>query len=194
MIKIASILLASAVWMQGCASAPWVCTPQTCVSVAKADLPDSVRGSWTAPDGSSLRVIDALLGEADDLEHAAVAPKAATGRVTNPDATFYELHITSFDGSIVVGEQYLGGMLTRRDRSPRRFYRIRAERDRLTLQRLDPQALRDAYQGDDLGLVESDGQTAVIYTDVRAMAAVMADLLARDDAWDEPKMYTKDDA
>jgi len=185
------ILLWASLLLIGCASTPWVCTPQTCVSVAKADLPESIRGSWTAADGSSLKIVNYLVGDIDDLENTTIAPKAASAMISHQNSPTNQLHITSFDGSIVIGEEYLGGMLIRSDRSPRRFYRIKLQQDQLTVEQLNLEALDQTYEANDLKLVEFEGMTAVVYTNVRDVAAVMVQLLTRDDVWDNTQIYAR---
>jgi hypothetical protein len=103
--------------------------------VATEDLPTEVRGRWVSADGRSLKIEDYYLDEPG----GEVAPKAATAAWTSKSGESVRAHITTFDGQVVLGEEYLGGELLRRSQSPRRFYRLRINGDELIvdMMRLD---------------------------------------------------------
>jgi hypothetical protein len=149
------------------------------VSVATADLPESVRGQWLAEDGTVLEVQDFYIGKVG----GEVAPKAATAVWRDASGRRVRAHITSFDGRVVMGEEYLGGETVRRSRSPRRFYRLLAEDDRLDVEALRLDLLVADGAASDVTLVDFEGIQAVAYTDVRAMAATLRGLEMRADAW-----------
>gem|GEM_PF-4207726 len=174
--------------VSGCASSPWVCTPSTCVSVASEDLPDEIRGSWAAGDGTRLVVQDYYLGTVGGN----VAPKAATAVVISNTSTRRDLHITSFDGYVVVGEEYLGAGAGKPTKSPRRFSRILVDSDRIRVSSLDLEMMVQAYEGDDLRLIQYEGEDAVVYQDIQGVAALMVEILGRDEVWGSELVFAKD--
>ena len=186
-LRRASALLLAAGASFGCASPPWACTPETCVSVATEHLPGELRGEWRADDGSLLRIEDYYVGRVG----GEVVPTAATAVWRVPTGESVRAHITSFDGSVAVGEQYLGGETLRRSRSPRRFFRLEVVDGELLVASLRTESLA-AHAGEDLAqVVEFEGRPALAYTDVRAMADVVARLVDRSEAWTGEASYTR---
>lgn len=176
----------------GCASTPWACTPSGCVSVASAPLPEQVRGDWVASDGATLRIVDYYTGNMCDRDSMRVVSNAASAWIRRSDEDVHELHITSFDGIAVVGEEYIGGLGVRADRSPRRFCRLRAGDDWISVETLNLDILAAEYDGDDLQIIDFEGQDAAVYTDIRGLADTMRLLLDRDDAWTNKHVFGKD--
>ncbi len=164
-----------------CASAPWVCTPDTCVSVATQELPEEVAGVWRAPDGSILQMAFFTAGP-----NGPVVRTTATV-VGGPAGDLGLNHVTSFDGRILVAEE----RVSEGRRSARRFHRIWVEDDRLGFASLKLDVLLSAANSEDVKLVKANGGEAVVYTDLRAMAATMVGLLNEPRAWDPETVYAR---
>lgn len=179
-----STLLLTPLVASGCATAPWQCTSDTCVSVATEDLPEGVHGTWRGTDGSLIEVDAIYVG---DLEDRVVFSRAATMHWDPRPPAWGDAHVTSFDGRVAIAEQRLGLA----DEAPRRFHRLRVNGDRLDVAELRPDALMAMPHGDDVRLVRTDFGEAVVYEDVRAMAATIRQLLDDPEVWESDRMYLR---
>ena len=154
------------------------------MTVATAELPDGVRGTWQGMDGTTLEVQAIYVGELEDLE---VFARAATMHWSPRPPVGGDAHVTSFDGRLAVAERRMGAAAG----APRRFLRLRVAGDRLDVAELRLDALLAAAGRDDVQLVATEVGEAVVYEDVRAMAATIQQLPADPEAWGSEDMYLR---
>lgn len=168
--------------LTSCVTPPWVCTTDTCVSIASADLPPELAGGWSAKDGSRFQAEFFRSGE-----EGAIVPTAAMIAWVPSRPDWADNHVRSFDGRTIVVEQ----RIEEGSRSPRRFHRLRVEGDRLAMAPLRIEALADVTHGDDVQRVDVEDGQALVYTDLRGMATTLVTLLADPSAWGEEQQFER---
>ena len=169
-----AILLSAA-----CASNPWVCTSDSCVSIATAPIPAEFRGSWTDDADTRLQVEFFRMQGGETVPNAALLVFLEEGLEPSP------AELRTFDGEVCLVERRMGAAA----RSPRRFYRASLDADELVLEPLELDVLRTSDSP--ATIVQTEDGEALVYTDIRAMAATMVSLLADETAWGELHTFSR---
>ncbi len=180
LISRVALIISTLLPLGSCASAPWACTPDTCLSVATADWPEGLANEWEAESGEVLRLVHAT--EGIDGPPVLCAGSLLAKR---PDGSHWMAHVSSFDSEKAVAEVRLGPDAG----SPRRFHRILLLDDQLLLAPLQMESVTGFIEGEELRIVEADDGAALEYSDNRAMAAIMEQLLDDEAAWGTEIIY-----
>ena len=181
-----TLLLALLAALGACASNPWVCTSESCTTIATADLPPDVAGTWRAADGSELRIAFFQAG----VDGPAVRTTATVMGTHPAGGSWGSNHVRTFDGAVAVTEERLGADPD----APVRFFRLTVAGDRLTLADVSNRALvSHAPAGAGLRVVETPAGQGLVYDDLEGMAAGLQAALAEPLAWGEDRVYRRAD-